>query len=146
MNVQEQTRLEWSELGFFYDRDDSLKEWLIIGSRAGIRRFSELLRAYTANPRHADPSEHEHFSPYMYLKVMTWPDAEISRDSVHGTLDQLHRLADLVDARVTPLQPGARTTIRDEFAADSEYALVIELRADGFDPASADAALNQAAD
>ena len=32
----EAIRREWRELGFFYDRNDSAKAWLIRGSRAGL--------------------------------------------------------------------------------------------------------------
>lgn len=44
----------------------------------------------------------------------------------------------LVDDKVAKLEPGQRVRIREEFAATSEYTLVMELRDDSFDPASAD--------
>jgi hypothetical protein len=73
--VKDDTRREWRELGFFYDRDDVSKEWRLVGSREGLRHFAGLLRAYVADPRNEMKSEHEHYGPYMYLEVMTWPEA-----------------------------------------------------------------------
>jgi hypothetical protein len=136
--LKEQTRAEWRELGFFYDRDERAKEWLLVGSRLGLRRFSDLLRAYVADPRNDMKSEHEHYGPYMYLEVMTWPDAGMDGHAIHGPLSDLERLAVMVDEKLAKLEPGARTRIREEFAPTSEYTLVMELREDTFDPASPD--------
>lgn len=132
------TRSEWRELGFFYDRDDSLKEWRLVGSRLGLRRFPELLRAYVAHPCNEAKSEHDHYGPYMHLKVMTWPDAGMDGNAIYGTLNDMERLATLVDEKIAGLAPGHIARIREEFASTSEYTLVLELRDDGFDPASAD--------
>ena len=139
--MQEATQADWREIGFFYDRDDVTKEWLIVGSRDGLRRFSKLLREYVADPRNAQQSEHEHYGPYMYLKVMTWMEAGLDTHSIHGPLAELEGLADLVENRIAALQPGARTRIREEFAPSSEYALVLDLRDDGFDPSAPDSNL-----
>lgn len=136
--MKEETRSEWRELGFFYDRDESSKEWLLVGSRAGLLRFSELLRAYVADSSNETKSEHEHYGPYMYLEVMTWPDAGMDGHSIHGSLKDLGRLARLVEEQLAGLTPGSRARIREEFASTAEYTLVMELRDDGFDPASAD--------
>ena len=139
--IQEATRAEWRELGFFYDRDDAKKEWVIVGSREGIGGFSRLLRAYIADPRNARPSEHEHCGPYMHLEVMTWTEAGMDRHSIHGPLAALERLAGLVDDQVAALTPGSLTRIREEFAPFSGYALVLDLRDDGFDPSTLDSNL-----
>ena len=136
--LKDPTREEWRELGFFYDRDDSSKEWLVVGSRAGLGEFAKLLREYAADPRNEMKSEHEHYGPYMYLEVMTWPDAGMDGHAIHGSLDDLRRLATLVDDRTASLHLGGRARIREEFSTTSEYALVLELRDDNFDPASAD--------
>jgi hypothetical protein len=73
--VNEKTRGEWRALGFFYEVNHEAKVWTLVGSRAGLLCFSDALRAYVADPRNALESEHEHYGPYMYLKVMTWPEA-----------------------------------------------------------------------
>jgi hypothetical protein len=53
-------------------------------------------------------------------------------------LTELARLAELVEAKLASAQPGEPIRIREEFAADSPYTLVLDVRADGFDPASTD--------
>ncbi len=136
--MKAETRSEWRELGFFYDRDKGSKEWLLVGSRSGLLRFAELLRAYVADSRNEMKSEHEHYGPYMYLEVMTWPDAGMDEHSIHGSLKDLGRLAELVEGQLGGLKVGSTARIREEFASTAEYTLVMELRDDDFDPASAD--------
>jgi len=48
------------------------------------------------------------------------------------------RLAELVDTKLATAEPGSPIQIREEFAPASPYSLVLDVRADGFDPASAD--------
>jgi hypothetical protein len=138
----ELTRREWRELGFYYERDDPNQTWVFIGSRAGLLQFSQLLLEYVANPRHAAISEHDHYGPYWYLKVATWHQPIIDED-IRGPLEDLRRLAELVRARLEGAEPGAQIAIREEFAPDSLYSLVFNVREDGFDPASADPLLKQ---
>jgi len=132
------TRREWRELGFFYDRDDASKEWLLVGSRDGLLRFAGLLRAYVADPRNATRSEHDHYGPYTYLELMTWPKAGIDGHAICGPLAALDGLASLVEAKVGAMKPGARARIGDEFAPGTSYTIVLELRDDGFEPSSID--------
>ncbi|HUE54049.1 MAG TPA: hypothetical protein VMO80_17030 [Terriglobales bacterium] len=142
--VNKKTREEWRALGFFYDRDDDAKLWALIGSRAGLLRFRDALREYVADPRNALESEHEHYGPYMYLKVMTWQEAGFDNNAIRGSLADLARLAALVETRLATAQPGSAVRIHHEFAADSPYALVLEVREDSFDPAAADPLLPSA--
>lgn len=132
------TRAAWRELGFFYDRDDPAKEWRLVGSRTGLLRFRDLLLAYVADPRNTKQSEHEHYGPYMYLKVMTWPEAGFDENAIRGTLEDLKRLAGLVDLRLSSAERVSTVRIQSEFAAGSPYSLVLDIREEGFDPASAD--------
>jgi len=46
----------------------------------------------------------------------------------------LAELADLVEQRLTASRPGQRVCIREEFCPSAEFALVLDVRADGFDP------------
>jgi hypothetical protein len=137
-SLKDQTRSEWRELGFFYDRDDASKEWRLRGSRAGLLRFAEILRTYVSDPHNATKSEHEHYGPYMYLKVMTWPDAGMDANAIRGPLNDLRRLAELIEAKIERANAGTTVLIRDEFVSTSEYALVMEVSGEDFDPASSD--------
>lgn len=135
------TREEWRELGFHYDRDDDARVWSLTGSRQGLLKFRDALVAYSSNPINATMSEHEHYGPYMYLKVMTWPEAGFDDNCIRGSLEDLKRLAHIIEGKVASTEVGASALIRDEFALNSPYGLVINVRESDFDPAAADAAL-----
>jgi hypothetical protein len=77
----------------------------------------------------------------MYLKLMTWPDPGVDGNAIYGPVDQLARLAGMVERHMAAARPGDKRSIGEEFAAGAEYQLVLEVRADGFDPASEDASL-----
>jgi hypothetical protein len=111
--VNKKTREEWRALGFYYDVDHDAKTWTFVGSPAGLLRFRDILRAYTADPRNALLSEHEHYGPYMYLKVMTWQEAGIDEDGVHGPLPDLARLAELLEGKLATARPGSAVRIND---------------------------------
>ena len=140
-DVNEQLRGEWRELGFFYDSDDQTKEWRLVGSRAGLLRFRDRLLGYASNPKNETVSEHEHYWPYGYLEVMTWPQAGMDSHAIRGTLTDLRRLATLIERAAASAQSGSVVRIREEYAVDGDYALVLEFRDDDFDPASADPGL-----
>ena len=81
------------------------------------------------------------YGPYSYLEVMTWQDGGMDDHSIHGSLEDLERLGALTRATVEQLQPGGTAQIRDQFAANSKYSLVLSMHEDGFDAASLDANL-----
>jgi hypothetical protein len=135
------TRREWRELGFFYDRDDESKVWQLIGSRTGLLRFRDALCSYAADPRNELKSEHEHYGPYGYLEVMTSPEAGIDDHAIRGSLADIARLATVIEDKLAAALPGSTIRIQEEFAADSPYGLILDVREDNFDPASADQAL-----
>jgi hypothetical protein len=136
--TDEQIKQKWRELGFFCELDDLKKIWTLTGSRAGLLYFPDLLLGYVADPRHASDREREHYGPYGTLEVMTYPDAGFDGHAIRGSLADLTRLAELVEAKLASAQPGEPISIRQEYAADSPYTLLLDVRADGFDPASAD--------
>jgi hypothetical protein len=43
----------------------------------------------------------------------------------------------LIEAKLATASPGSSVLIQEEFASNSIYALVLDLREDGFDPATA---------
>lgn len=136
--MNERTRREWRELGFFYDCDDETRTWRLTGSKAGLLRFRDALLAYVANSNKALESEHQHFGPYQYLEIMTWPEAGFDGHAIRGPLQDLGRLAKIVEFKLDTSSPGSLQQIREEFAPDSPYTLVLDVREDGFDPATAD--------
>jgi hypothetical protein len=128
---------QWRELGFYCHHDTRNMEYRLVGSRAGLKGFADLLRAYVADPRNAGLSEHEHYGPYG-LEIMTWSHPGIDDHSISGPLAKLAELADIVEYRLGRAQPGARVSMREEFAPGAPFDLVLDVRADGFDPPSAE--------
>ena len=98
--INEATLREWRELGFFYDRDDSAKEWRITGSKGNLNRFVKILRDYASDARNHVISEHEHYGPYMYLEIGTWATPEITDHWIAGPWNNLLELAAVVEARI----------------------------------------------
>jgi hypothetical protein len=139
-DINAATRSEWRSLGFFYDRDDELKKWRILGTNGGLREFARQIRLYASNPKNRGISEHEHFGPYQYLKIGTWPSAQITQDWIAGPLESLERLASEIDLCVMRSSTDNSFKLRHIFSPDSPYELLLELQPEGFDPALADAA------
>jgi len=134
-------RDEWRELGFFYESDEEAKEWRLRGSRDGLLHFASVLAAYARNPANAVLGEHEHFGPYMYLKIMTWNEPVLKGDAIGGSLDDIARLAELMRARLQDAVPGQRFSVGHDFDRSAEYSMSLQVEDGGFDPASADAQL-----
>jgi hypothetical protein len=136
--MADETAQEWRELGFFPEIDTGKSLWRLTGSRAGLLRLRDILLEYVADPRNAVNSEHEHYGPYGSLEIMTWPEAGFDDHAIHGSLADLTRLAELVDSKLATVKPNSLVHIREEFASDSPYTLLLDVRDDQFDPASAD--------
>jgi hypothetical protein len=136
--TNEEIGKQWRELGFYCELDDQNRIWTLTASRAGLLHFSDVLRGYIADPANASDGARKHYGPYRSLNVMTWPDAGLNGTSIHGTLTDLDRLASLVETKLVVAEPGSKIRLRAEFAPGSPYALLLDVRVDGFDPASAD--------
>lgn len=129
---------DWRELGFFYDHDKDARCWRLIGSRSGLLRFCAILNEYVANERKASLSEHEHYGPYWYLKIVTWDEPVIAERSIRGTFEDLQRLSELAKHKLENAKPGDVFEIDKEYSPNNEFKLRFEVREDGFDPVEAD--------
>jgi hypothetical protein len=134
----ERIRQLWRALGFFCELDEQKRVWTLTGSRKGLLYFPDLLLGYVADPQNAKERSEQHYGPYGSLEVMTWPDAGFDANAIRGSIDDLTRLAELVEAKLATAEPGESIKIREEYAEQSPYSLVLEVRPDGFDPASTD--------
>lgn len=132
------TRQEWMTLGFYYISNDDNKIWTFVGSRWGLAQFVSLLRAYIANPSSKKLSEHQHYGPYMYLKVTTSRYPSIDKYGINGQCADIDRLANIIEQKLSQITPGETFVISSEYIPDCEYSLVFEAKNDGFNPASAD--------
>lgn len=129
---------EWRKLGFFCELDVQKKTWTLTGSRAGLLYFPDLLMGYVIDPTKEPDGSKEHYGPYGSLEIMTWPDAGFDSHAIRGSMTDLGHLADLIGGKLASAQPGEPIRIREEFAPNSPFTLVLDVRADGFDPATAD--------
>ena len=136
--TDEQIKQKWRELGFFCELDDQKKIWTLTGSRAGLLYFPDLLLGFVNDPQNAVDGANKHYGPYGSLAVMTFPDAGFDGNAIRGSLTALTQLAELVEVKLASAEPGSPILIREEFAPESRYSLVLDVRADGFDPASTD--------
>jgi hypothetical protein len=136
--TEEQIKQQWRDLGFFSELDDEKRVWILTGSRAGLLYFPDLLLGYVADPQNASDGTHKEYGPYGSLRVMTWPEAGFDDRAIRGSLLALTHLAELVEAKLATAEPGSPIRIRQEYAPDSRYTLVLDVRANLFDPASAD--------
>jgi hypothetical protein len=136
--TEDQIKQQWRKLGFFCELDDRERLWVLTGSRAGLLYFPDLVLGYVNDPQNAPDGSKQHYGPYGSLELMTWANAGFDAHAIRGSLDDLTRLAELVGAKLATAQPGESIRIRDEYAADSPYTLMLDVRADGFDPASTD--------
>jgi hypothetical protein len=138
-SLKEVTRQEWRDLGFYYAQDDAPQgAWRIVGSTVGLAAFLAKLVEYAARPSNAGLGEHEHYGPYFYLKVMTSSDAGIDAHSIRGSLADLRRLADLVSKALAHAKPGDLVALGGDYVERPSYELLLDVREDNFDPASAD--------
>jgi hypothetical protein len=128
----------WRELGFFCELDDQNRVWTLTGSRAGLLHFPDLLRGFINDPANASDGAQQHYGPYGSLDIMTYADAGFNGNAIRGSLTDLDRLASIVETHLAVAEPGIPIRIREEYAPESRYALVLDVRADGFDPSTTD--------
>jgi hypothetical protein len=136
--TEEHIRQQWRDLGFFCELDDEKKTWILTGSRRGLLFFPDLLLGYVADPANAADGNTKHYDPYGSLQIMTWPEAGFGGNAIRGSLVALAHLAEIIEAKLASAQAGERLRIRDEFSTNSPYSLVLDIRADGFDPSTTD--------
>ena len=135
---KESTRRAWRELGFFCGQDAVAKEWRIVGSVKGLRMFAAEIRSYASNPVNDRLSEYTHFGPAMNLELGTSHQTEITEQWIGGPLVDLLRLATFIERSVQANVVGKRIALRANFSPMAPYELILDVRDDVFDPASAD--------
>ena len=136
--AKESTRRAWRALGFFCGRNDTAKEWRIVGSVKGLRKFAAEIRKYASNPANDRLSEYTQFGPAMNLEVGTSHQTEITEQWIGGPLVELLRLARLIERSAQDNVVGKRIALRSNFSPLAPYELILDVRDDAFDPALAD--------
>lgn len=136
--TEDQIRQQWRKLGFFCELDDEKKAWRLTGSRSGLLYFPDLLLGYAQDPENAKEGSRQHYGPYGSLQLVTWAEPGFDAQAIRGSPAHLSHLAELVEAKLAAGQPGEVLRIHDEYAPTSRYALLLDIRPDGYDPALSD--------
>lgn len=136
--LNEQTKEDWRELGFFYDYDKAKSCWQIVGSRQGLLKFCDILNEYAADERNAPLSEHEHYGPYWYLKLVTWNEAVVTPHDIRRTFEDFRRLSKLTQEKLEHVIAGDSFVIDAEYSPENEAKILFEVKEDDFDAAKAD--------
>jgi hypothetical protein len=139
--LREITKEEWRELGFYYEQDENDRHWKLVGSRSGLLRLTEILDEYCSNPRNEQISEHDHLGPYMYLKIITMDECVIEEGGIYGSILDLGRLSSIVREELNKAKQSDRIIIDRAYSEINNYKIVLEVREEGFDPASEDSEL-----
>ena len=127
-------------MGFYCGKNDAAKEWRIIGSVAGLRKFAAEIRAYASNPANDRLSEYTQLGPAMNLEIGTSHQTEITEQWIGGPLADLLRLATFIERSVQANVVGKCVNLRSNFSPMAPYELILDVREESFDPASADPA------
>lgn len=135
------TKEEWRLLGYYYDIDHENKKWIIIGSKFGIEQFVLQLKEYAASKKNEAISEHDHWGPYGYLKIMTWKHPDINKDCICGSLEDIRKLSQIIEKYLDNSQINQIFEIRGDYAKDCDYSIEFRIKEYGFDPAAEDTQL-----
>lgn len=139
---------EWRELGFYYDLDErgTVPQWRFFGSTAGFQAFSTLLRKYSDDPVNINLSEHEHYGPYFYLKVITSDQERVTAVMFEVTIPGAKQLAEIISSKTLSYVPGQTFSIDEEFGSNNTASTLFFLMHESFDPASLDKSLRRKLD
>lgn len=138
------TKEDWRKLGFYYERDDMNKKWILVGSKNGLDDFCIILDRYVENGENARIGEHEHIGPYGYLTIMTSKVFNVTSDYICGSLDDLKKLNMILKTEIKATQDQELPTVKlieDSFLHNNDYMIELRLMEYGYDPATADVQL-----
>ena len=140
VDIDQKIKDEWRELGFYYDLEqtDDKKEWRFYGDIKGLNNFVRLLEDYTNKSANNFLSEHDHYGPYSYLKIMTWDRPVIAESYIAGTILDLKDFKNILADKLAKVQAGQTFTIDKEYGINNSAVAKFFIMDDGFDPVSMD--------
>ncbi len=130
-----QYRNEWRSLGFYYEFNAHKRCWIFIGSKGGLLNFSELLFAYAIDKSKKEISEHAHYGPDSYLKVITWNAPMIMESGIYGSLADIKRLGDIFRKILMSNKDKTQLKIDKEYSKNNDCYILLKIKQDNFDPA-----------
>lgn len=127
---------EWRQLGYFVEIDENGKTYRFIGSPCGLGGFCYDLEEYVIDEENEQTGEHIHLTPAGYLKIMTTLKAAVDEDAISGSIEDLSKLVDIVASRLKDENIGKTIEIKEHYSSDSTWAIILDIKEYGFDPAS----------
>ncbi|TKB45295.1 Imm32 family immunity protein [Thalassotalea mangrovi] len=134
--LAELTSNEWRELGFFYTINETQSEWVLTGSKLGLKNFSDLLHQFSL--KEESHGDHFHIEPHWYLTLTSSDEPMIDKRGVWGRPSDFSALAKLISDKLEISSPNDSIVIKNEYAPKAEYSLVIHVKKQDFDPATLD--------
>ena len=140
VDIDQRIKDGWRELGFYYYLEESANknEWRFYGSKYGLQNFIKLLEDYTNKLANDFPSEHQHYGPYSYLKIMTWDKAVITENYIAGTIKDLNKFKTILADKLQNLRAGQSFKIDKEYGIDNTATANFFVMKHDFDPVSMD--------
>lgn len=144
-DIDEMIKQEWRDLGFYYELEENndFKQWRFYGSKQGLFDFINLLEIYIAKKSNDNISEHDHYGPYHYLKIMTWDKPEITENYFAGTIADLNILKGILARKLDVTGVGQTFVISKEYGESNTAIARFFIMADDFDPVSMDGNYNE---
>ncbi len=128
---------DWRALGFYHEPDLANREWLLVGSRSGLRTLARMLQSQAEKAGRDGKPAALAIGPYDDFHIRVWERPGIDDESIHGPAEALRHLRELIDERLATAKPNDEFRIRDEFARSAEYGLHFVVQDEDFDPATA---------
>ena len=140
VDIDQQIKDEWRELGFYYDLEKSAdrNEWKFYGSKHGLQNFVKILEDYTNKSANNFLSEHNHYGPYNYLKIMTWDKPIITENYIAGTIKDLKVFKSIIANKLENIQAGQSFMIDKEYGKGNTATAKFFVMENDFDPVSID--------
>jgi hypothetical protein len=138
INFDEIDRQEWRKLGFYYLFSDNEKAWELFGDRKGLQNLSTILSVYCSKTKNTPLGEHIHIGPHSYLKVVTWDIPFVSEAGIFGSLEDLKKLAQLLERKIAITPMGGSCKIKNDYSNSSNVSIRLHVLSDGIDPSSLD--------
>ena len=126
---------EWRALGFYHEQDTVARVWRFIGATSGLRTLVRMLASQADKADREGKAAAIGVGPYGDFKIRVWERAGIDDESIHGAVDDLRRLSQLIEGKLASANEGAEFVIGSDYTPDAEYSLVFVVKGEEFDPA-----------
>jgi len=99
-----------------------------------LKKFVDILDKYVTNPVNEALSEHDHYGPYGYLKIMTWDKPIITENYIAGSLNDLNYLKNLLNKMLSEVAIGESFDVAEYYGSGNGAAAKFFVMPDPFDP------------